>query len=129
MARFSEFVRHVLDLMALIGEVRARAMFGGYGIYLGDIMFAIVVDDRLYFRTDGAARRAFSDRGLEPFSYVARGMTITMQYYEAPADVFESPAAMQKWGRQALDSALRQKSSERFRRRRRPAPVRRKRAY
>ena len=48
MARSDEFVRHVLDLMAPLGAVRARAMFGGYGVYQRDTFFAIVVDDTLY---------------------------------------------------------------------------------
>jgi DNA transformation protein len=121
MARRSEFVQLVLDLMAAVGEVRARAMFGGYGIYLGGIMFAIVVDDRLYLKADNATRRAFSDRSLDSFSYVARGRTITMQYYEAPAEVFESAEAMQNWVRPALDCAVRQKSRWQRAQRRRPA--------
>ena len=52
MAKHSEFVRFVLDLMEPVGEVRARAMFGGFGIYQQDTIFAIIADDRLYFKAD-----------------------------------------------------------------------------
>jgi DNA transformation protein len=109
MARHSEFVEFVLELLAPVGGVRARAMFGGYGIYQGDIMFAIIVDDRLYFKTDGVTCREFTARGLAPFTYVARGKTITMQYYEAPPEVFEEPEAMRKWAEQAIGTALKAK--------------------
>ena len=93
MARHSEFVEFVLEQLVPVGMVRARAMFGGFGIYLGNTIFAIVVDDRLYFKADGATCHAFSAHGLNPFTYVARGKTITMQYYEVPPEVFEDPVS------------------------------------
>ncbi len=105
MARQSEFVEFVLELLAPLGHVRARAMFGGHGIYQGDIMFAIIVDDRLYFKTDNATRNSFTTRGLAPFTYAARGKKISLQYYEAPPEVFEEQEAMRHWAQQALDVA------------------------
>ncbi len=35
-------------------------MFGGYGIYRGEVMFAIIVDDQLYFEADSVASKKFS---------------------------------------------------------------------
>ena len=111
-ARSGEFVRFVLDLMAPLGEIRARAMFGGHGIYQADAMFAIVADDRLYLKADSATSGAFAERNLSQFTYVARGKTITMQYYEAPPEVFESPLAMQIWAQQSIAAALRARSDK-----------------
>lgn len=108
----SEFVGFVLERMAPIGEVRARAMFGGFGIFQRDIIFAIVVDDRLYFKADGTTRRRFSELGLAPFTYAARGKTIVMQYYEAPPEVFESAAAMSVWARRSIAAALRTRAGK-----------------
>ena len=107
MARLSEFVQFMLELMAPVGEVRARAMFGGFGIYQRDTIFAIVVDDRLYFRVDDATRPKFAALGLNPFTYVARGKMITMQYYEAPPEVFEAPEVMCSYALDAVGAALR----------------------
>ncbi len=112
MARHSEFVQFVLELMTPVGEVRARAMFGGYGIYREDIMFAIIVDDRLYFKADSATHRKFTARNLGQFTYVARGKTVTMQYYEAPPEVFEAPLAMRIWAQQSVAAALRAKQGK-----------------
>lgn len=106
MSRQSEFVVFVLEQMASLGEVRARAMFGGHGIYHGDIFFAIIVDDRLYFKADAVTSREFSARGLSPFTYVARGKTVTLHYYEAPPEVFEEAQAMRRWAQQAVGVAL-----------------------
>ena len=107
MARRSEFVQFVLELMAPVGAVRARAMFGGYGIYREDVMFAIIVGDRLYFRADSATYRKFTAKNLSQFTYVARGKTVTMQYYEAPPEVFEAPLAMRIWVQLSIAAATR----------------------
>ena len=109
MARQSEFVDFVIELLALISEVRVRAMFGGYGIYQRDTMFAIIVDDQLYFKADAVSCGEFTEQGLRPFTYSARGKTISMQYYEAPPAVFEEPETMQHRAQQAIQAALRAK--------------------
>lgn len=114
MARHSEFVEFVLELLAPIGAVRARAMFGGFGIYRGDVFFAIIVEDKLYFKTDHMTRGEFTARGLSPFTYSARGKSITMQYYEAPPEVFEESEAMQHWAQQAVGAAARAKSGKKI---------------
>jgi DNA transformation protein len=107
MARSAEFVRHVIDLMAPLGAVRARAMFGGFGIYQRETVFAIIVEDRLYFKTDDATRRSFSKLGLGPFTYTARGRTIAMPYHEAPPEAFESPEVMRSYALEAIGVARR----------------------
>jgi len=109
MARHSEFVEFVIEQLAPYGECRARAMFGGYGIYQRDTMFAIIVDEQLYFKADAITRDEFAERGLNPFTYASRGKTITMQYYEAPPEVFEETEAMQYWAQLAIQAALRAK--------------------
>lgn len=109
MARRSEFVEFVIDHMACIGRPRARAMFGGYGIYQDDCMFAIIADDRLYFKADSTTRAEFEAKGLSPFTYVTRGKTVTLHYFEAPPEVFEEPEAMRAWAQKAYGAALRAK--------------------
>ncbi|MEO5572929.1 MAG: TfoX/Sxy family protein, partial [Gammaproteobacteria bacterium] len=105
-------VEFVLDQLAPMGGVRARAMFGGYGIYQRDTIFGIIVDEQLYFKTDSLTCATFAAQGLGPFTYTSRGKTMTMQYYEAPPEVFEEPEAMLSWARQAIGVALRAKSGK-----------------
>jgi DNA transformation protein len=103
----SEFVDFVIEQMAPVCSVRARAMFGGYGIYRDDIMFAIIADDRLYLKSDAQTLDQFEALGLPRFSYVARGKTIRLDYFEAPPEVFEDRTAMQDWTQRACTAALR----------------------
>ena len=96
----------VAEQMAFVGGLRIRAMFGGYGIYQDDCMFALIADDRLYFKADATTRAEFEAKGLSPFTYVARGKSMTMQYFEAPPEVFEEQEAMRSWVQKAYEAAL-----------------------
>lgn len=105
MARRSDFVEFVAEQMAFVDGLRIRAMFGGYGIYQDDCMFALIADDRLYFKADATTRAEFEEKGLSPFTYVGRGKSVTLQYFEAPPDVFEEQEAMRTWVQKAYGAA------------------------
>jgi DNA transformation protein len=106
MPRDNEFVNYVLDQLGFLHGLHARAMFGGHGLYQDEIIFAIIVNDMLYFKASEVTQGDFEAKGLSPFSYTARGKTMTMQYYEAPAEVFEDADAMRVWTDKALQAAL-----------------------
>lgn len=106
MARNNTFVDFVLEQLAFVRGLHARAMFGGHGLYQDELIFAIVLDDTLYLKANDATRADFEARGLAPFSYSVRGKTMTMPYYPAPADVFEDAAELRLWTDKALAAAL-----------------------
>lgn len=56
MSRHGEFVWFVIEQMAFVGGLRVSAMFGGQGVYQDDCIFAIIVDDRLYFKANSTTR-------------------------------------------------------------------------
>ncbi len=108
----NNFVAHVLDLLAPLRGVTARKMFGGYGIYRGGVMFALVADDVLYFKVDDRNRRIFERAGTKPFVYDGKAKPVKMSYWETPADAFDDSAAMLDLARGALDVALRAKQAK-----------------
>lgn len=71
-------------------------MFGGTGIYAGDLFFALIANDTVYFKVDDATRPAFEARGLGPFQPYGPGGEV-MQYYEIPEDLLEDPEALAPW--------------------------------
>ena len=58
------FADHVKERMALFGPVDIRPMFGGFGIYRQGLMFALIADERLYFKTDDLSQPQFEARGF-----------------------------------------------------------------
>jgi len=116
MKKHDEFVDYLLELMQPLGPVSAKAMFGGYGIYIDDIMFALVADDVLYLKTNAANLPDFEQHGLLPFSYERNGKAYNMSYSEAPAEVLDDADAMQLWANKAIEAALKnRKTSKRTR--------------
>ncbi len=112
-AEEKEFVAYVVELMQSIGPVRARAMFGGHGIFLEDLMFALVADSVLFFKVDKQTENNFKVRGLEAFTYMKNGKEFNMSYYQAPEEVLEEGEEMSYWANMAYSVALRAASKKR----------------
>lgn len=108
----SDLVDHCLELLAPLGTVRARRMFGGQGLYCDDLFFALIAGERLYLKTDAQSQSHFVTAGCEPFAFTARGKTTVTSYWSVPAEAMESPQLMQPWARQALAAALRARAAK-----------------
>lgn len=107
MAVSPDYLDHVLDQFAAFGPVDARRMFGGVGLFRGGLMFALITDDTLYFKTDDGNRVEFEAAGMTPFSFAARGRRMITSYFEAPAEAFDDPDVLARLARGAHDAALR----------------------
>lgn len=95
-----------------VAGVRARAMFGGVGIYAGDRFFALIADDIVYLKVDDSNRGDFQARGMGPFRpYGETGET--MQYYELPAELLDDPDALRPWAERAIAVAGRKQVKRR----------------
>jgi DNA transformation protein len=97
---------HCVEMLAPLGRVRWRRMFGGIGIYVDDLFIAIIAAERLYLKAGLQARPRFEAAGCEPFVYSARTGAVALGYWSAPPDAMESPALMEPWARLAMQAAL-----------------------
>lgn len=111
MANAPSFVEHALDLLASVGPVQARRMFGGHGVYVRGVMFALLDDDELFLKTDPTTRPRFVEAGCRNWVYPGAGMEQT-SYYRPPDDAHEDPEAMRPWARLAVDAAFRLKDEK-----------------
>ena len=102
-----EFLKHLTDMLAPMGPVAARRMFGGAGLFRESLMFALVADDTLYLKTDDANRSAFEDAGMAPFNFEKKGKSVATSYFEAPPDALDDADALLSWARGAWEAALR----------------------
>ncbi len=103
-AQFRAFVE---ELLSPHGAVRIRAMFGGAGVYLDDLMVALIADDMLYLKADAQTEERFADAGCEQFSYDAKGRAMTMSYWSCPEAAFDDRQAMAAWLEAARAAAVR----------------------
>ena len=109
------FAAAVVARLTPLGPVVARRMFGGHGIFLDDVMFALLAGDRLYFKVDAETKPAFAAAGAEPFVYRRKAKPIEMSYMTLPPDGDADPQAFIDWAEMALAAAKRQARSKRRR--------------
>jgi DNA transformation protein len=98
---FREFA---LEQLGRVTPVTARRMFGGVGIYAGGLFFALMDNNRLYFKVGDSNRPDFEAAGMGPFRPFGEGGA-AMQYYEVPSDLLEDVDALGGWVANAIDVA------------------------
>lgn len=100
------FKSFVLDQLSALPELRAKAMFGGHGLYSGDSFFGILDEGRVFFKVDDATRAAYESSGMPPFTYEMKGRPMTMSYYEVPPEILEDRNECVIWASQAIQIAV-----------------------
>jgi DNA transformation protein len=100
----------VLEQLGRVTPMTGRSMFGGVGIYAQGVFFALIAEDRLYFKVDDATRPDFEQRGMEPFRPF--GEDSAMGYFEVPADVVEDVNQLETWMKEAIGVAAAAKSGK-----------------
>lgn len=104
----SEFADYVVELLQALGSVYAKPMFGGHGIFIDGLMFGLIADDTLYFKTDSANRLEFDHRGLAAFRYRRAGRDITMSYRQAPPEALDDSETLLPWAQSGYAATRRQ---------------------
>jgi DNA transformation protein and related proteins len=98
----------VVEQLERVAPVTAKSMFGGVGLYAEGLFFALIAEDRLYFKVDDSTRPDFERLRMEPFRPF--GEESAMGYYAVPADVLEDTTQLDPWVRKAIDVAARAKA-------------------
>ena len=109
MAIQSDFVEYVLELLSGLGGVKARAMFGGYGIYHEGIMVGLIASAVFYLKADDQNRPDFEQAGSRPFTYERQGRRkpVAMSYWEVPPHLFDDPQTLREWAERSHAAAVR----------------------
>ena len=113
-ADFADFLR---ELLAPLGHISLRRMFGKTGVFCDGVMLGMVTENTLYFRVDGQNQAIFQEAAaFPPLNYVKHGETIDLAFWRAPDRLLDEPDELRTWARAALAAAHRVASK-----RRRPA--------
>ncbi|MFC5569826.1 TfoX/Sxy family protein [Lysobacter yangpyeongensis] len=105
-------IEHLRDLFEPLGKISARAMFGGYGVYLDGIIIGVILDEALYLKTDEQTRADFKAAGCAPAVYEMRGKPLPMSYWSVPEEAMDSPQAMRPWAERAIAAARRKPAAK-----------------
>jgi DNA transformation protein len=124
MAVSRDFRDFVLEQLEPAGRVTSRAMFGGVGLYLDGLFFALIDDDTLYFKADATTRVRYEQAGSKPFCPFPDQPDKAMAYWQVPAEVLEDADELAAWAREAMGVALAKSSRRPMRRRAGPAGAR-----
>ncbi len=96
------------ELFAPVGATELRRMFGGLGAFAGGLMFAIIIDDVIYLKSDAETRAAFEAEGCEPFTYPRKdGRAVSLSYWRIPERLIDEPDDFVAWSRAAIAVARR----------------------
>ena len=110
MSLSDEFIDYVIDQLSAWGDVSARKMFGGAGLYCDGVMFGLIADDVAYLKVDDSNRKDFVKAGSSPFNpYPDKVKTTVMSYYEVPVDILENPDQLAEWADRSLAIARKKK--------------------
>lgn len=104
-----ELIDYILELMSAIGSVSAKRMFGGSGIFLNGLMFALVADGVLYLKADNINKHQFIAFELAQFSYYKQKKEFKISYFQAPEEALENSDDMTYWANSSFSAALRSK--------------------
>lgn len=105
MAVRKELLDYILEQLERVTPVRAKAMFGGYGIYAGEHFFALVAGESLYLKVDDTNRPDYERLGTRIFQPYAEGMALP--YFELPLDMLEDTEELRSWVEKSVDVARR----------------------
>lgn len=61
MASEQTFVDFIVDQIENAGEISAKKMFGEYGLYSGEKLFALICDNKLFIKPTQAGRAFIGD--------------------------------------------------------------------
>jgi DNA transformation protein and related proteins len=85
------------NLFAL-GNIRLRKMFGGHGIFVDDIMFALVDKaGTIFFKVDETITQLYEDAGSLKHN--------RMPYYQVPDQVLADEKILKEWAQKSITVA------------------------
>ena len=101
-----QYLAWVLEQLEGLGGVSSRRMFGGVGLYSGELFFGLIDDDTLFFKTGESNAAEYQARNMPRFMPPADRPLGPMGYHQVPADIIEDAEALVAWARKAMAVAL-----------------------
>jgi DNA transformation protein and related proteins len=106
MAVQPQYLAYILEQLESIDDLRSRRMFGGIGLYSGELFFGLIDDDTLFFKTNSSNSADYIARKMPRFMPFPDRPEAVLGYHQVPADIIEDNEALQNWARKSIAVAL-----------------------
>lgn len=103
------FYASTLEVLSSVRPIRAKKMFGGAGIYLDEVFFAILDDDRIFFKVDSETVSAYEAMGMGPWML---GDEAQSNYRELPPAIYNDLDRLGEWMDASAAAAVRLKKGK-----------------
>jgi DNA transformation protein len=101
------------ELLAPLGGVSIRRMFGGRGVFRDGLMFALLSSRGVfYLKADEETAATFAAEGCEQWMPEMKGRTMAMPYWRAPERLLDEPDEFADWARAAYAAARRMEKAK-----------------
>ncbi|MEZ9078877.1 TfoX/Sxy family DNA transformation protein [Vibrio harveyi] len=101
-----------MKLFEALGNIKSRSMFGGFGLFADETMFALVVNNQLHIRADQQTSSDFETQGLKPYVYKKRGFPVVTKYYAISDDLWDTTDRLIEVAKQSLGTAKQEKKQQ-----------------
>ena len=97
MAPNKEYLDNVMKLLAPLGSISVKSMFGGFGLFHEGAMFALISGTGLFFKVDDSNRPKYEAAGSKKYG--------PMPYYLVSKEVFQDTPKLLDWARESISIA------------------------
>ncbi len=104
MAVTEDFLAFVVEQLSRVTPVTSRRMFGGAGLYAGEVFFGVIDNNQLFLRTGPGNLADYEAQDCAPFQPMGPG-TKPMSYHELPGGVLEDIRALRLWTAKSITEA------------------------
>jgi DNA transformation protein len=101
-------VKELLAPLEAVRTIASKKMFGGIGIYSDGVFFAVIDDDRLFFKADDVNGPDYDEHDADQW-VIAGEPPSPMPYREVPSAILADSKEIATWIDAAVEVALRKK--------------------
>jgi DNA transformation protein and related proteins len=89
------------------GLVTVKRMFGGHGVYIEGLCFAIEHGGEVFLKVDAESAPGFGAAGSSPFIYNPRGKPMPTSFWRLPSAAIDDATELTRWAVLGLEAARR----------------------
>ena len=103
---------YFVELLAALGPISNRPMFGCGALYCDGLLFGLIDDGEFYLRTDAETVDRFTAAGSRQFTYPSKDGPMTLGYWTLPDEAADDAEAAVAWARLSVEAARRKAASK-----------------